>query len=140
MAVPAHPDEVVSAMLPGPYPGEWFCLPQTAERVDRHARGGKQHRWIVGGSGALGIEVPAALRTTQPAYGGRHQGPHDGHCDSEGCRIDQPGWVLAQEIRPVLRREFSADRRSCLEPDEAVIEFVMSAARKAPRGRTRRSR
>lgn len=133
-------DDVPPPILAGPYPGEWFCLPQVAERVDVHAPDGKQHRWIVAGSGALSVEVPAVLRTTQPAYEGRQQDAHGGRCESVMCRIDQPGWVQPGETRAVLRREFSADRRSCLEPDEDVIDLAMSAAADMYRRRIRRGR
>ncbi len=112
-------------MLSGPPLGDWFCLPQDVIRVDRHAPEGKEHRWIVAGSGTILPGIQVVLRSTKAGYGGREHGPHEGSCGSETCRIDQHGWIRHDERRIVRPQELTLDRRSCHEPDDDVIEFAM---------------
>lgn len=124
--------------------GDWFCLPQSVERVDAHAPAGKEHRWIIAGyKPAHAAELPCVLRSTKSygRHGGTRHPPHGEECDSQGCRIDREGWIRHDEVSEIPLIDLTADRWSCKEPDIEIVELVMKLAedhRKSKRGRPRR--
>jgi len=126
--------------------GDWFCLPQTVVCVDRYTSvpADKEHRWIVAGSGTLGLTYPVVLRSTQSWSGCRDHEAHDGRCGSAKCRIDVRGRI-GGKVENAPTRDLTEERRSCHEPSDEVIGWVMGHAdrtwreRRARRsGRTRR--
>ena len=117
------------SVLVGPDQGDWFCLPQTVVCVDRYTPvpADKKHRWIVAGSGTLGPTHLVVLRSTQSWSGCRDHEAHAGRCGSAKCRIDVWGRI-GGEVENVLNRELTEERRSCREPCDDVIEWVMTHA------------
>lgn len=117
------------SVLDGPDQGDWFCLPQTVVRVDRNTPvpTDKEHRWIVAGSGTLGLTYPVVLRSTKSWSGDRDHEAHNGRCGSAECRIDVWGRIGGR-VENVPTRELTEERRSCREPCDDVIEWVMTHA------------
>lgn len=95
---------------------------------------------MVVGSGFVSRFPPAMLRSTKP-YGGIRHRPHDGTCGSDGCRIDEEGWIRHQVVREISIKEFRSARRSCREPDDDLIEeAIRRMERRGRRGVSRRGR
>ena len=118
-------------MLTEPAAGDWFCFPQSVVRMDRRAKPTKEHRWIVAANQPNEVAYPCVLRSTKdygPHSGIRHP-PHRGSCGEIACRIDRDGWIRSNEMRfemrPIPRKDFTPERKSCSEPDEWIVEQVM---------------
>lgn len=130
----------VSPDRAGAQTGDWFCIPQSEIRVAAQYPDDIEHRWIVARQSYAG-ELTAVLRTTKPSYSefdhDRHENGHE-----QGCRIDVDGWLCKPaEVHDEMW--FAVERRSCTEPDDAILERVMSWSDLPPRrptGRRRRQR
>lgn len=119
-----------------PATGEWYLVPQSVRRVSDHYPAHVPHRWIVAQTPIAG-RVMAVLRTTKPSYDEYEHPPHPhGHEDS--CGIDEPGYICAEQVVAFDLHEVGQEFRSCFEPDEEVVEYVMGLVR--PRRRPPRRR
>ncbi len=127
----------MSACIPAV--GDWFCLPQSIEPVDRNAPLTKEHRWIVASHLHDRIEFPVVLRSTSPGYDGTPHRPHGGSCGVADCRIDEHGWISHTRTAKVPISELTG-RWSCREPDLDVQERVMEILERVHRTRQQRSK
>ena len=119
--------------------GDWFCLPQNVALVDEYAPAEKEHRWIIASSIVHEAAYPSLLRTTKSSYGGTPHPPHNGRCCTDDCRIDRPGWISHYRMHNIPQEALTADRKSCREPDEEVIELVVKIQDDLCRNRKRRA-
>lgn len=129
-------------MLTEPAAGDWFCFPQSVVRMDRHAKPTKEHRWIVAANRPNEVAYPCVLRSTKNygKYSGIPHPPHMDSCGEAACRIDRDGWIRRDELRFIPQKYFTADRKSCKEPDESVIAKVMQLSDAYRRKKERDSR
>lgn len=107
--------------------GDWFCFPQSVVRMDRSAPPTKEHRWIVAANQPNNLEYPCVLRSTKHygQYSGICHLRHGDNCGEAACRIDRDGWIRRDELRFIPQKDFTADKKSCKEPNELIIEQVM---------------
>lgn len=108
--------------------GDWYILPQALVPLGR-AEDDKHRPWIVAGSGSGILKAPVVPRSTKEGYGGFYHPAHHGKCGIPLCNINRPGWIGGTFQGHVSDNVdfyvFTAERRSCYEPDQEVIEEVM---------------
>jgi hypothetical protein len=118
--------------------GGWYLIPQSEARVAEQYGDDVSHRWIVVRRDIGGL-VRAVLRTTSAGYIGEgfaHDPHPEGH--DPGCRIDRPGTICAPEDLDLS--VFREATFSCHEPDDEVLEAILSLDRPPRRPKFRRNR
>lgn len=119
-----------------PATGEWYLVPQSVRRVSSHYPDHVPHRWIVAQAPVAG-QALAVLRTTKPTYD-EHEHPRHEPGHEDACGIDEPGYLCRDRLDSFDLAALSPKHRSCFEPDDDVIEYVMGLVR--PRRRPPRRR
>lgn len=103
--------------------GDWFLIPQAVYRVDPSYGDDIGHRYIVKSSWP-GPTVTLLLRSTKKWFEGRDHAAHGGSCGSSTCALDLCGRISLSKIDV---DSGDLETKSCAEPDEDVVEWVMAA-------------
>jgi hypothetical protein len=121
-----------------PEVGSWYLIPQSAARVAKQYGEDVSHRWIVVRRD-IGGQVRAMLRTSSSGWEGHGIG-HDPHPEGHeaGCQIDRRGTICPPEDLDLS--VFREATYSCREPDESVLEAILSLDRPPRRPQFRRHR
>lgn len=124
--------------------GDWFVFPEAVCPYSEHYPPGSPRRAIVVGSEEH-VRIPVRGRSTKDWTDGVPSAPHQTggappSCGELGCRLDEDGWVDdKQPPKRIAPADFTTERFNCREPDDGLIERVMSI--RPDRGRsTRRGR
>lgn len=113
-----------------PTPGDWFVIANAVTGLRAPEPDGV-HRLIVKSA----WPGPRATLLPRSASWGQSHKAHQGSCGSDTCRIDRDG-EIGRDVRSVHMSELSD--YSCMEPDEMVVEWVMSVESDSARKRGRR--
>lgn len=117
-----------------PERGDWFRVNNVVAGIARVYDGSGWHPWIVT-SAWPGPRITLRLRSTTRREGRWHDA-HGGSCGSTTCALDERGWISDNKVTQVDDRKLTDF--SCVEPDDAVVEWAMSVP--APPASRRRGR
>lgn len=103
--------------------GDWVVLEDRVSQWVGH-RSSKAHRYIVVRE-RLGQVVLLARSTDLFSYSGLAHDAHFGACGVRDCKIDHDGRISPDPV-PLIDVRHVEHARSCHEPSEDVIEWVLS--------------
>lgn len=113
---------------------DWFRVNNVVAGIAHEHDANGSHPWLVT-SAWPGPRITLRLRSTTRREGRWHD-PHGGSCGSVTCALDEQGWISDNKITHVDDRKLTDF--SCVEPDDAAVEWAESVA--APPKSKRRGR
>lgn len=102
---------------------DWFRVNNAVAGIAHDHDVNGWHPWLVT-STWQGPRITLLLRSTTRREGRRHD-RHSGSCCSATCVLDEQGWISDNKIAYVDDGKLTDF--SCVEPDDAVVEWAMRA-------------